>query len=166
MTMTPRKEEFAKLLASEKPIPFIDAYEKAGYSVKRNKDGKPAPHIYLNASRLASEDDIVSRIEEIRNIREKKQNAVTLYKKTREEERKDKVIHKLEVLSHIEEDPSFNPETTAQEKAIMLKALQLLGQTIGLYTERVVTQEEPKDSKTLEADLKAKLASWFSEDKH
>ena len=85
MTMTPRKEEFAKLLASEKPIPFIEAYEKAGYSVKRNKDGKPAPHIYLNASRLASEDDIVSRIEEIRNIREKKQNAVTLYKKEDEE---------------------------------------------------------------------------------
>ena len=167
MTMTPRKEEFARLLSLEEPLSIIEAYEKAGYSIKRDKSGKPSAHIYVNASKLASEDDIVERVNQIRSNRNKKHEAVTLYKKTREEARKDNVINKLEVLADITQDHEFlSRDMSAQDKAVMLKALQLLGQPIGLYTERVVTQEEPKDSKQLEADLKAKLVSWFSEDKH
>ena len=131
---------------------IVEAYEKAGYSVRR-KNGKIVSKCINNASDLARSSIIVQRVKELQEKREERFASERIRISNREDSRRTKIISELEALS-------FNNEENAQ---IRLKALQLLGQTIGLYTERVVTKEEPKDSATLEQELYQKMSEWFPE---
>tara|TARA_X000001388_G_C2225935_1_gene121144 strand:- start:752 stop:1315 length:564 start_codon:yes stop_codon:yes gene_type:complete len=150
MSMTPKQETFASLLASDNPPTLIEAYEKAGYSVRR-KDGKVVKKCYENARVLARTSIVTQRVKELNDKREERFSAERIRVSNREEARRDKIIKELETLS-------FSDDENAQ---VRLKALHLLGQTLGLYTERVVTKEEPKDSATLEQELLKKMSEWF-----
>tara|TARA_R110000796_G_scaffold52068_1_gene122860 strand:- start:210 stop:437 length:228 start_codon:yes stop_codon:yes gene_type:complete len=70
---------------------------------------------------------------------------------SREEERRDRIINELEKLSFSEEE----------QPSVKVKALHLLGQTLGLYSERVITKTEDRDIETVEAELKARLKTIF-----
>ena len=63
------------------------------------------------------------------------------------------LLRKLQELRDI----AFDKEEPAPNRA---KALQLLGQTIGLYTEKVITKDETVSEKQLEQELKDDLAKW------
>tara|TARA_R110000751_G_scaffold241452_1_gene341928 strand:+ start:263 stop:724 length:462 start_codon:yes stop_codon:yes gene_type:complete len=150
--MTPKQEKFASLLSSPNAPLIIEAYEQAGYSVRR-KNGKIVQKCVNNASDLARSAVIIQRAKELQEKREERFASERIRISNREDSRRTKIISELEALS-------FNNEENAQ---VRLKALQLLGQTLGLYTERVVTKEEPKDSATLEQELYQKMSEWFPE---
>jgi len=149
--MTPRMETFAKLIASDTSATITECYEKAGYSVHKTSTGAYDQKSYVNASKLATHPDIVNKINALKEQRERTQNAQKLRAMSREEKLKEDIVRELSQMSFSEEEASPNK----------LKALQLLGQTIGLYTERVVTKEEPLSEEELEREIKSDLDKWY-----
>jgi|TARA_E500000305_G_C3936766_1_gene195464 hypothetical protein len=149
MELTPKQEKFASLIASDKAPKIIEAYEQAGYSVRR-EGGKIVNKCYENARVLARNPKVSKRVKSLQEKREERFATERIRVSNRDEERRTKIISELEKLAFSEDNAQ-----------VRLKALHLLGQTLGLYTERVVTKEEPKDSETLEQELYQKMAEWF-----
>lgn len=148
--LSPKQEAFCSLLASPSPPSITGAYDKAGYSV--SKDGSAySPNTVINASRLARTEPIIERIQSLQKTRERSLAAQTIRAMSREEERRDRIINELEKLSFSEEE----------QPSVKVKALHLLGQTLGLYSERVITKTEDRDIETVEAELKARLKTIF-----
>lgn len=149
--MTPKMENFAQLIASDASASITECYEKAGYSVGKTRTGAYDHKSYVNASKLATHSDVVAKINTLKEQKERTKNAQKLRAMSREEKLKEDIVQELSQMSFSDEEASPNK----------LKALQLLGQTIGLYTERVVTKEEPVSEEDLEKEIKNDLAKWF-----
>ena len=147
--LSAKQEAFSGLLASDKPPTIIGAYEKAGYSVAG--EGQAHHNSVVNASRLANSAPIVERVSAIKKQREKSLTAQTIRAASREEVRRDRIIDELEKLSF----------GTDEQASVRVKAIQLLGQTLGMYSERVITKQEDRDIETVENELKARLESIF-----
>ena len=149
--LSAKQEAFCGLLASDTPPTIIGAYEKAGYSVAQAGEGQAHHNSVVNASRLANSAPIVERVSAIRKQREKSLTAQTIRAASREEVRRDRIIDELEKLSF----------GTDEQASVRVKAIQLLGQTLGMYSERVITKQEDRDIETVENELKSRLESIF-----
>mgnify|MGYP003638923574 FL=1 len=147
--LSAKQEAFCGLLASDTPPTIIGAYEKAGYSVAQA--GQAHHNSVVNASRLANSAPIVERVSAIKKQREKSLTAQTIRAASREEVRRDRIIDELEKLSF----------GTDEQASVRVKAIQLLGQTLGMYSERVITKQEDRDIETVENELKSRLESIF-----
>jgi|TARA_R110000803_G_scaffold155836_1_gene220412 hypothetical protein len=149
--LSAKQEAFCGLLASDTPPTIIGAYEKAGYSVAQAGEGQAHHNSVVNASRLANSAPIVERVSAIKKQREKSLTAQTIRAASREEVRRDRIIDELEKLSF----------GTDEQASVRVKAIQLLGQTLGMYSERVITKQEDRDIETVENELKSRLESIF-----
>jgi len=148
--MTPKQKMFAELIADENPPVLIKAYEKAGYLVEKTASGATKNSTYFKASKLASTETIKRLAQSIRDKREKLKTRHLKRSLDKEDQLKSEIVQELR-------DIAFDKEEPAPNRA---KALQLLGQTIGLYTEKVITKDETVSEKQLEQELKDDLAKW------
>jgi|TARA_R110000787_G_scaffold211076_1_gene320796 hypothetical protein len=148
--MTPKQKMFAELIADENPPVLIKAYEKAGYLVEKTASGATKNSTYVKASKLASTETIKRLAQSIRDKREKLKTRHLKRSLDKEDQLKSEIVQELR-------DIAFDKEEPAPNRA---KALQLLGQTIGLYTEKVITKDETVSEKQLEQELKDDLAKW------
>ena len=153
--MTPKMEKFASLLASDDPPTLVQAYEKAGYTVKKTSTGAYHAKIRMNASELAQHPKVIEKVTELKELREKRLSAQKIQALSKDEQLRDQIEKQLKVHAFDDEE---NP-------AVKVKYLQLLGQSVAMFTDRVVTKEESLTEEELEAEIKRDLATWYPDTK-
>tara|TARA_X000001388_G_C2221937_1_gene119610 strand:- start:929 stop:1435 length:507 start_codon:yes stop_codon:yes gene_type:complete len=153
--MTPKMEKFASLLASDDPPTLVQAYEKAGYTVKKTSTGAYKSDIHVRASELAQHPKVIEKVTELKELREKRLSAQKIQALSKDEQLRDQIEKQLKVHAFDDEE---NP-------AVKVKYLQLLGQSVAMFTDRVVTKEESLTEEELEAEIKRDLATWYPDTK-
>ena len=87
MELTPKQEKFASLIASDKAPKIIEAYEQAGYSVRR-EGGKIVNKCYENARVLARNPKVSKRVKSLQEKREERFATERIRVSNRDEERR------------------------------------------------------------------------------
>ena len=133
--LTDKQEAFCQAIMAG--ATFADGY-RAAYCA----DGMVPNSIWNAASRLAADAKVRGRLEQLAEQKEAERRILAL-------SRADWVIEKItqQVM-----DPATPP-------AVKIRALELLGKTIGLFTDRVETTDvTERSADELEAQIRARLA--------
>ena len=132
--LTDKQEAFCQAIMAG--ATFADGY-RAAYCA----DGMVPNSIWNAASRLAADPKVRGRLEQLAEQREAERRMLAL-------SRADWVIERItqQVM-----DPATPP-------AVKTRALELLGKTIGLFTDRVETKDiSERSADEIEADIRARL---------
>jgi hypothetical protein len=135
--LTAKQEDFCRAVMAG--ATFADSYREA-----YRADGMVPNSIWNAASRLAADPKVRVRLEQLAQQKEAELRMLAL-------SRADWVIEKItqQVM-----DPATPP-------AVKTRALELLGKTIGLFTDRVETKDVTERSvDELEAQIRARLAQY------
>ena len=131
---------------TEKQEAFVQAIVQgngyaAAYRMAYNTEGMAEPTIHSEASKLGSNPKITARLNQIRIQKEQERRAVAL-------SRDEYVLQKLKRIIDDENEPT----------ASRVRSLELMGKTIGLFVDRVETEDKTeRTADEIEADLRARL---------
>lgn len=132
--LTEKQEAFVQAIVAGNS--FATAYREA-----YNTDGMADGTIHSEASKLGSNPKITARLNQIRAQKEQERRAVAL-------SRDEYVLNKLKRIIDNEDEPT----------AARVRSLELMGKTIGLFVDRVETEDKTDQSiEDIEARIKAKL---------
>jgi hypothetical protein len=135
--LTAKQEDFCQAVVAG--ASFSDAYREAYCA-----DDMVPNSIWNAASRLAADSKVRVRLEQLAEQKEAERRMLAL-------SRADWVIEKItqQVM-----DPATPP-------AVKTRALELLGKTIGLFTDRVETKDvTERSADEIEAQIRARLAQY------
>ena len=130
--LTAKQEAFAQAVA--KGSTLADAYREA-YDAERMKDSS----IWTNASQLMSETKVALRVNAIQKAQEER----TLH---------DHARLKRLVLERLHEEAVNAPSDSAR-----IRALELLGKSIAMFTDRVEQDDQSRTSADIEQELADRL---------
>jgi len=130
--LTAKQEAFAQAVARGETL--SDAYRKA-YSTENMKEGT----LWSEASKLMDNPKVITRVSAIQKAQEEK----TLH---------DSARLKRLVLERLHREALEAPSDAAR-----IRALELLGKSIAMFTDRVEQDSTEKSSTEIEAELMAKL---------
>ena len=140
--LTPKQRKFVDLIIKGKHT-YKDAYCEV-YDVKMKKDGTPPKWTETESSKLLANPKIALSIQ--RAIQKVEQSSVASSVRTRE--------YVLERL--------MNESKEADSDASRVRALELLGKTIGLFTDTVEVKET-RDSEEIASDIEEKIIALLEE---
>ena len=138
--LTAKQESFAQKVAAGSIL--SDAYRES-YAAENMADKT----VWSEACRLAQNPKVATRIRAIQDENEQSRRVIAL-------RREEYVLKKLqEEAEHAETDGS------------RVRALELLGKTVGLFSERIeIEQDTDKTAAELEQDLERRLAALLGRD--
>jgi hypothetical protein len=132
--LTEKQEAFVQAIVAGNS--FATAYREA-----YNTDGMADGTIHSEASKLGANPKVTARLNQIRAQKEQERRAVAL-------SRDEYVLNKLKRIIDNEDEPT----------AARVRSLELMGKTIGLFVDRVETEDKTDQSiEDIEARIKAKL---------
>lgn len=130
--LTSKQESFAQAVADGKTL--SDAY-RASYDAENMKDST----IWTEASQLMDNPKVSTRVLAIQQARE------------------DRTLHDSARLKRLVLERLHAEATEAQSDAARIRALELLGKSIAMFTDRVEQEEGVRSSEDLEQELIARL---------
>tara|TARA_S200002703_G_scaffold153739_1_gene155609 strand:+ start:872 stop:1408 length:537 start_codon:yes stop_codon:yes gene_type:complete len=130
--LTAKQEAFAQAVATGKTL--SDAYRSA-YSTENMKDSS----VWTEASKLMDVPKVAQRVNSVQRAMEEKSLL-------------DHARLKRLVLERLHEEATNAPSDSAR-----IRALELLGKSIAMFTDRVEQDDQTKSSAELEKELAARL---------
>lgn len=132
--LTAKQEAFAQGVANG--LTLADAYRQS-YNAENMKEAS----IYTEASLLMDNPKIAQRVSGIQQARE------------------DKTLHDSARLRRLVLERLHQEATEAESDSARIRALELLGKSIAMFTDRVEQEEGVRSSTDLEQELIARLKS-------
>lgn len=132
--LTAKQEAFAQGVANG--LTLADAYRQS-YNAENMKEAS----IYTEASLLMDNPKIVQRVSGIQQARE------------------DKTLHDSARLRRLVLEQLHQEAMNAESDSARIRALELLGKSIAMFTDRVEQEEGVRSSTDLEQELIARLKS-------
>ena len=132
--LTAKQEAFAQGVANG--LTLADAYRQS-YNAENMKEAS----IYTEASLLMDNPKIVQRVSGIQQARE------------------DRTLHDSARLRRLVLERLHQEATEAESDSARIRALELLGKSIAMFTDRVEQEEGVRSSTDLEQELIARLKS-------
>jgi hypothetical protein len=132
--LTSKQEAFAQAVA--KGLTLADAYRQS-YCADKMKDGS----IWSEASALMSNPKVTSRVGDLQQAKE------------------DKTLHDSVRLRRLVLDRLHQEAIQAESDSARIRALELLGKSIAMFTDRVEQDEGVRTSTDLEQELIDRLKS-------
>ena len=130
--LTAKQEQFAQSVAHGKTL--SDAYRGA-YDCDNMKDQS----VWTEASKLMDHPQVVQRVHSIQKAQE------------------EKSLHDHARLKRLVLEQLHTEAMTAESDSARIRALELLGKSIAMFTDRVEQDEKQRSSGEIEAELMAKL---------
>ena len=132
--LTAKQEAFAQGVAEGKTL--SEAY-RAAYDTSRMKDAS----VWTEASLLMDNPKVVERVSALQTAKE------------------EKVLHDSARLRRLVLEKLHKEATTADSDATRVRALELLGKSIAMFTDRVEQDTVERSAADIERELREKLAS-------
>ena len=130
--LTAKQEQFAQSVAHGKTL--SDAYRGA-YDCDNMKDQS----VWTEASKLMDHPQVAQRVHSIQKAQE------------------EKSLHDHARLKRLVLEQLHTEAMTAESDSARIRALELLGKSIAMFTDRVEQDEKQRSSGEIEAELMAKL---------
>ena len=132
--LTAKQEAFAQGVA--KGGTLSDAYRSA-YDCENMKDSS----VWTEASKLMDHPQVVQRVNSLQKAQE------------------DKTLHDHARLKRLVLEQLHREAMTADSDSARIRALELLGKSIAMFTDRVEQDESPRSSAEIERELVERLSS-------